>query len=77
MFYKAAFLLIENHNLTFPYLLHYEKQIRRKKELIAEFNGFAERANVVVRNMKPVDTNKVVLSSHPFASKGKTVSLTK
>jgi hypothetical protein len=47
------------------------------KELVAEFKGFAKRANVVVKNMKPVDTKKVVLSSHPFASKGKTVSLTK
>jgi hypothetical protein len=54
-----------------------EKKEGQRKELISEFRGFAERANKVVKHIKPVDISKVFLTSYPFAAKRKTVSLTK
>jgi hypothetical protein len=48
----------------------------RLKKLIAESEGFLERANKVVKRIAPVDTSKIVLSSDPFSSKRKTVPLT-
>ncbi len=36
------------------------------KKLIAEFDGFAERGNKVVKNIKPADASKIVLTSSPF-----------
>ncbi len=41
----------------------------RLKQLIAESEGFLERANNVVKHIKPVDTSKVSLTSAPFVQK--------
>lgn len=42
---------------------------KRLKQLIAESEGFLERANNVVKHIKPIDTSKVVLTSAPFVAK--------